>query len=157
MSNYYNVKQSINDYRDIIFDKLVSSELSLLPQCNYISDLLPIRDQGLQGTCFAQSAACMKEWQEKRDIGLNEYLSPQFFYNQRNYWNNNIADGNDANEDYGMTGRDVMRILLHIGICKESEYPYGKQELAKDIAPDIYESTSPYHDYKLVLLLSMGR
>ena len=79
MSSYYNVKQSTNDYRDIIFDKLVSSELSLLPQCNYISDLLPIRDQGLQGTCFAQSAACMKEWQEKRDIGLNEYLSPNFF------------------------------------------------------------------------------
>ena len=48
---------------------------------------------------------------KKKDYGLDEYLSPQFFYNNRNYWNNNIKDVDDLLEDYGMTGRDVMKIL----------------------------------------------
>ena len=79
--------------------------------CHYYRNVIifqiyyPFVTKVFQGTCFAQSAACMKEWQEKRDIGLNEYLSPQFFYNQRNYWNNNIGDGNDANESLWNDGK----------------------------------------------------
>ena len=63
--------------------------------------LRPIRNQGSQGTCAAQSAACMKEYQEKLDMNFNEYMSPQFVYNHRSYWNNNRQDGDDKNEDYG--------------------------------------------------------
>ena len=36
----------------------------------------------------------MKEWQEKRDYGLDEYLSPQFFYNNRP----NLYDDNNKND-----------------------------------------------------------
>ena len=88
---------------------------------DYRNELLPVRNQGDQGTCYAQAAACMKEWQEKKDYNLNEYLSPQFFYNNRDYMNDNnlLNDG-----DNGMTGRDVMKILKNIGICKENEYKY---------------------------------
>jgi len=79
--------------------------------------LRPVRDQGAQGTCAAQSAACMKEWQEKKDINFREYFSPQFIYNLR-----------ENSESEGMYGRDVMRILYHIGICPEKLYKYGTIE-----------------------------
>ena len=74
-------------------------------------DLQPIRDQGSQGTCYAQSAACAKEWQEKKDYNLDEHLSPQFFYNNR--FNKYDID----NTDDGMFGRDVMKLLCNVGIC----------------------------------------
>ena len=34
-------------------------------------DLPPIRNQGEQGTCAAQTAACMKEYQEKNAHKMN--------------------------------------------------------------------------------------
>tara|TARA_B100000902_G_C27314535_1_gene920437 strand:- start:1405 stop:2541 length:1137 start_codon:yes stop_codon:yes gene_type:complete len=131
MSYILNAKKSQEDSRDFIY---CNKNFKQIPSCVDYRDLLqPIRNQGSQGTCYAQSAACMKELQEKYDYNLNEYLSPQFFYNNREYWNNDIQDGEDINEDYGMTGRDVMRILKNIGICKESEYPYGTIEKIDDI------------------------
>jgi len=111
-----NVTQSPEDNRDLIFTS--SSEIKLI--LDYRGELLSVRNQGTQGTCYAFSAACMKEWQEKKDYGLNEYLSPQFFYNNRE----NLYDENDKNND-GMFGRNVMKLLKEIGICSEQQYPYG--------------------------------
>ena len=71
--------QSPYDNRDWIY----ASSFEIKNILDYRKDLLDVRNQGSQGTCYAQSAACMKEWQEKRDYGLEEYLSPQFFYNNR--------------------------------------------------------------------------
>ena len=132
MSYILNASKSNIDERDWIFHvKDVPEELPI--SVDYRELLLPVRNQGSQGTCYAQSAACMKELQEKKDYGLNEYFSPQFFYNHRDYWNNGEQDGEDLNEDYGMTGRDVMRILKNIGICKEKEYSYGTIDTADEI------------------------
>ena len=100
---------------------------------DYRNDLLPIRNQGSQGSCYAQAASCMKEWQEKRDYGLNEYLSPQFFYNNRS----NLYD-DISNNDEGMYGRNVMKLLKNIGICKEKIYPYGLIEDKKKINEACY-------------------
>jgi len=86
--------------------------------------LLPVRNQGKYGTCAAQSAACLKEWQEHNESNFSEYMSPQFVYNNREYWNNDIKDGYDPNEDYGMECRDVMKILNKVGICSENMYPF---------------------------------
>lgn len=144
MSNQLPVKKSKSDNRDFIWEDNIKTKNKLPKQFSHIEDLQPVRDQGLQGTCYAQSAACMKEWQEKKDYGLDEYLSPQFFYNQRDYWNNGEQDGEDENEDYGMTGRDVMKILQKVGICKESEYPYGTIEKAHEISDKIFVSASKH-------------
>ena len=131
MSYILNACKSSEDKRDWIYQN--KNKNNLPSSIDYRNQLQPVRNQGSQGTCYAQSAACMKELQEKSDFGLNEHLSPQFFYNNRDYWNNGQQDGDDLNEDYGMTGRDVMRILKNIGICKESEYPYGTIEKIEDI------------------------
>ena len=90
-------------------------------------DLPPIRDQGNQGTCAAQTATCMKEWQEKQDYNFTEYMSPQFIYNNR---------VNQQTE--GMYGRDVMRILSKIGSIEETIYRYGKIESVNSINKELY-------------------
>ena len=125
-----NVKQSPEDDRDFIYN---SSSLEIKLILDFRSDLQSVRNQGTQGTCYAQSAACMKEWQEKRDYSLDEYLSPQFFYNNRD----NLYDENQ-NNDEGMFGRNVMKLLKEIGICKENEYPYGLIQHRNEIDEGLY-------------------
>ena len=124
-----NFSPSPDDERDFIF----TSEGNFPEELDYSDELHPIRNQGSQGSCYAQSACCMKEWQEKRDYGLNEYLSPQFFYNNRY----NLYDENPDN-DYGMFGRDVMRILKEVGVCLERNYKYGLIEEKKEISEECY-------------------
>ena len=132
-----NVKKSPYDNRDKIFCS--NQKHNLNSKLDLREDLNPIRNQGNQGTCYAQSAACMKEWQEKKDYNLKEYLSPQFFYNNRfNYYDNNNEN------DEGMYGRDVMKILKDIGICYEITYPYGRIEEKKNIPDHVYEEAKKH-------------
>ncbi len=90
--------------------------------------LPPVRNQGIQGTCAAQTAACMKEWQEKKDYNFKGYMSPQFIYNNR-----------ENQDSEGMFGRDVMRILSKIGSIRDAIYEYGKIEPLSEISEHYYE------------------
>lgn len=126
----FNIKKSLPDERDWIF-RIENIEIPKI--LDYRKDLLEIRDQGNQGTCYAQSVACMKEWQEKKDRGINKYLSPQFFYNNRS----NLYDYNNKNDE-GMFSRDVMKLLKTIGICEEEIYPYGLIEKREEIKESYY-------------------
>jgi hypothetical protein len=141
MNFILNVLKSPVDQRDFIFTASASdlTSNSLPDTLDYTNELLPVRDQGSQGTCYAQSACCMKEWQESRDYGLNAYLSPQFFYNNRF----NKYDS-DQNNDYGMYGRDVMKILYNIGVCLEENYPYGRIEHRDQIDQQLYDEASQH-------------
>lgn len=130
----FSLHKSPNDLRDLKFTKTTTE----LPESFDLREkLMPVRDQGPQGTCAAQVASCMKEYQERMERGFNEYMSPQFIYNNRSYWNNEIQDGEDINEDYGMTCRDIMKILSKIGVCPERMYPYGLIQYAKEIGGEI--------------------
>lgn len=131
-----NLKKSLPDDRDYIFS---SNNLNIPKTLDMRPNLQPIRDQGNQGTCYAQSTACMKEWQEKKDNGFDEYFSPQFFYNNRP----NKYDDN-SNNDEGMYGRDVMKLIKTIGICRENSYPYGKIEDKSEISDNIYQEAKEY-------------
>lgn len=121
--------EDIRDWKAESIYKITSVPKSF----SLISDLQPIRNQGSQGTCAAQTAACMKEWQEKKDILLNEYMSPQFVYNNR-----------ENQDSEGMYGRDVMKILQNIGICKEYNYKYGKIQKPDEIDKNIYQNAKNY-------------
>ena len=121
------VTKSPEDSRDWIGESIFPAELSLPKILDYRKELQPIRNQGAQGSCAAQSSSCMKEWQERRDIELNTYMSPQFIYNNR------------ENEGEGMYGRDVMRILSKLGCCLEKDYEYGKVEDQEEIDDQLYE------------------
>lgn len=129
-----NLTPSPEDNRDFIFKSQDIYNTETFPEeLDLRDELMPVRDQGSQGTCYAQSAACMKEWHEKHNYGFDEYFSPQFFYNLRP---NNYDD--NLNNDEGMFGRDVMRLLKNCGICSEKMYPYGLIEHKDEIPENIY-------------------
>ena len=128
-----NFKRSSIDRRDYLYQSSIINTTELPEVLDYREVLMPVRNQGPQGTCYAQSACCMKEWQERRDYEFKGYFSPQFFYNNRP---NKYDD--DPNNDEGMFGRDVMKMLKEIGVCEEKDYPYGKIENRKDISPGLY-------------------
>jgi C1A family cysteine protease len=108
--------KSPDDIRDWIAESIypAKDDLNLPKELDLRKDLQPVRSQGKQGTCAAQTAACMKEWQEKKNVQLDEYFSPQFVYNNRENFPNS-----------GMFGRDVMKILSTVGCCRELRFPYG--------------------------------
>lgn len=81
---------------------------------DYREVMLPIRDQGTQGSCAAMAGAAMKEWQEHLELDIHDYMSPQFIYNNRE----------DISQE-GMHMRDLMEILKQKGDCLESAFPYG--------------------------------
>jgi C1A family cysteine protease len=91
-------------------------------------DLPPVRDQGQQGSCVAQAGVAMKEWQERKDIGYQGRLSPQFIYNLRS---------NYPNE--GMYVVDLMRILTKWGVCQESHLPYQSTTRPSEITQSAYK------------------
>jgi len=124
MMNYkFNLQRSPVDKRDFLLSSVYPADVKLPEVYDLRPQMRPIRDQGVQGTCSAQTSAAMKEWQEKVDLGFNEYMSPQFIYNLREMYGTE-----------GMTPRDTMKILNKIGIVPEHHYPYGKIE-------DLHEET----------------
>lgn len=102
------------DCRDYMVDSIFYKTIKLPETLDYRTELLPIRDQGHQGSCSAMTAAVIKEWQEYRELEYVGYMSPQFVYNQRQY-----------KHRQGMTPRDTMKILKEKGIVPEKIYPYG--------------------------------
>jgi C1A family cysteine protease len=128
-----NSLQSPQDMRDFQAESIFPSDLSLPETYDPRKELLPIRDQGIQGSCVAESVSCMKEMQEKKNVGFNDYMSPQFIYNNR------------ANKDApGMYPRDSMSILYKKGIVAEEDYPYGKIESPEQISQDILNKAANY-------------
>jgi len=108
-------------------DLNLPATLDLRPQ------LQPVRDQGKQGSCVAQASACLKEWQEKVQIGFSEYMSPQFIYNNRM---------NQTSE--GMYPSNAMMILFSKGCCTEYVYRYGTIQPPDQIPQPAYEEAIKY-------------
>ena len=131
-AEFMTVVPSPPDERDWVAEEiLVATEypesLDLRPK------LQSIRNQGRQGSCAAQTAACMKEYQERRDVHFDAYMSPQFIYNNRVNQNSE-----------GMYGRDVMRIMSKIGSLPEKYYEYGRIEKKEAINQPLYDIAKNY-------------
>lgn len=117
MSEFYDclvTTKSPEDNRDWVLESIINYKQDLPAKVDYRVYLTGIRNQGNLGTCAAHTAACMKEYQERKDIGYKNYLSPMFVYNNR--INQNTE---------GMHGRDVMKILSTLGICSETLLRHG--------------------------------
>jgi C1A family cysteine protease len=124
LSKYvFNLEKSPTDSRDYMMESVYPVEVEVeLPEVwDLRSQMRPIRDQGSQGTCSAQTAAAIKEWQEYADIQFQEHMSPQFVYNLR------------ANQpSAGMFPRDTMEILYKVGIVPEKDYPYNSFDIISE-------------------------
>lgn len=119
---FFATEPSPKDERDWSAENIYDTTYDLPTKLDLRNNLTMVRNQGNQGTCAAQTAACMKEWQEKKDINFDGYMSPQFIYNNR-----------ENQTTSGMYGRDLMRILSKIGVCAETSYPYKKIEKRENI------------------------
>ena len=108
-----NVIPSTYDSRDWRYETLVT--IVAFPETLDLSEIMfDVRDQGGQGSCAAMSGAAVKDWQEIMDVSMNEYMSPQFIYYNRE----------DPSQE-GMYMRDLMSIMRYKGTCRESSHPYG--------------------------------
>lgn len=118
---------SPEDKRDYQAEVVYKGDISL-PEEYLVKPLLPVRAQGVQGSCVAMSSASIKEIQERKDVNFQDYFSPQFIYNLR------------VNQDIeGMYPRDAMHILHSVGCVPEEEYPYGKIETSGSLEKRIIE------------------
>lgn len=103
------------DKRDFIYEFIGTYGAELPTTLDMRSELLAVRDQGNNGACVAFTASAIKEVQERRDTGFDEYMSPLFIYEHR-----------ENTKTEGMYPRDLMRILTKIGSVPETAMPYNK-------------------------------
>lgn len=127
------VLHSPEDPRDYTAESIFTTDIDLPEVFDPRKDLLPIRNQGSQGSCLAQAITSIKEIQERKNINFEDYFSPQFIYNNRE---NQSIDG--------MYPRDSMKILYHKGVPVEEDYPYGIVEKPEDIKKDITDKANNY-------------
>ncbi len=129
-------KKSPSDTRDWVLESILNYKGEVPTILDLRLDLQPIRNQGNYGTCAAMTAACIKEYQEKKDIKISTYFSPVFIYLNRE----------DAKTE-GMYSRDVMRILSKLGSCEEKYLPYNKfnnKTTKETISKDCLNNASKY-------------
>ena len=120
MERIYNIVKAMPDSRDFLLKNLIEIQWNTIP--NIIDNrvyTLDIRDQENSMMCAAFSACSIKECQEVicngiTDLKMYEYLSPRWIYSHRE----NI-------DTDGMNIRDVMKILLHVGVVKEITMPFN--------------------------------
>jgi len=108
-----NIKKSPKDDRDFKF-RAIYKQVALPIRTKNRELMLPARDQLDQGTCAAFSGSEIQQFRDTKEMGLSEYLSPQFIYNER-----------EDTSTEGMTNRDLMKILQNKGVCLERLYRYG--------------------------------
>lgn len=113
--------KSPDDPSDLIFEQLAKGPIVHYNEFPDEYDLRqysqPSRHQGVRGSCAAFTAATIKEIQENRDCGFNEWMSPEFIYYHR-----------DNKPSSGMYGRNVFQILQRIGTVPESMFPYKEKD-----------------------------
>jgi hypothetical protein len=105
------------DRRDVLLRKVVKPE-AIPDRVDLRPFLLPVRSQGDEGVCVGFAAAGMKEFQEVRDCGLDEHLSPRYIYAECKR-----RDGYPGEE--GTSLRVAMGVLLTNGVCLERSWPYA--------------------------------
>lgn len=123
------MRPSPKDDRDYIVERLFVNNRSIIGHLHPDNlDLRPYlpepRNQGSRGTCAAFTAACIKEYHERKDVNYKNYMSPNSIYFYR-----------ENKDSEGMYARNVMQILQKIGICPENYFPYTKTE--PDVIPEM--------------------
>ena len=115
---------------------------------------MPVRNQGIQGTCYAQSAACMKEWQEKHNYDNNEYFSPQFFYNLRS---NKYDDDQNNDAFFGS-----IKFVVKLGKFDSNSYKLEQSKKTRnyleytDVSDKLYQPVKRENKIRVVKISKSG-
>lgn len=132
----YNTLKSPLDQRDYIFENRKPRDIpiSLPVSIDLTSRLNKCRDQKSRGTCAAFAGSCCLEFQENKNVGSNDYFSPEFIYDNRQ----------GAPNGSGMFGRDVMEILLRKGCVPDFMFPYKSQDTSNPVPQNIMQKALPF-------------
>lgn len=116
------------DNRDFAIKSINISNAESIPvNLDLREKLLPVRDQGEQGSCVAFAISDIQFYHNCRDAGLDRYLSPQYMYNLRS-----VPDG--------MIVRNALKLAQKYGLCLEQEFVYGKDtETREDVSKYPFE------------------
>lgn len=133
-----NLKQSPIDDRDFVAESIYSEDVAIPKTLDLRPSLQPVINQGSQGTCSAQVAACMQEYQGYIDKklklrGANDKFSAQFVYNLR-----------EEPGLSGMTPRETMKIMNKEGICREFLLEYGLIQLPDQMSTNAYNDAENF-------------
>lgn len=133
-----NQRPSPIDQRDFVAEAIYSDDVAIPKTLDLRPFLQPVINQGSQGTCSAQVAACMQEYQSYIEPGVNlrgdnDKFSPQFVYNLR-----------EEPGISGMSPRETMKIMNKIGICREFLLEYGLVQLPDQISTDAYNDAENF-------------
>lgn len=123
------------DGRDFVVEAIHHPEQDYPDELDYRPDLPPAWNQGADGPCSAYSAAAIKTWHEKKDVGLGEDLSPYFVYHLRNNY-----------PESGMYPRDTMQILQKYGIATAKSFKKTKMKRLEDIPEKVIKEA---HNYRI--------
>jgi C1A family cysteine protease len=96
------------DKRDFLIKDYLAKDVILPNSLDISKRMLPVRDQGAEGSCTAFSGCAIKEGQEENE----GHLSTRYLYEKV------------KQPSGGAFPRDIMNILLTIGVPPESCQPY---------------------------------
>ncbi len=113
---FFGCKKDKKDNRDYLMRAYLPI-LKLPIKVDHTAKMTPVRDQGDEGTCVGfSSVAGMKEYQEKIDYKKYVELSPRYLYAE--------CKKIDRSAGEGTTIRTAMKVLKHLGVCREKFWPY---------------------------------
>lgn len=131
-----NMVKSPIDKLDYRAETIYSDDVPIPKTLDLRMFLQPVTNQGSQGTCSAQVAACIQEYQARKELNLtgdDDKFSPQFVYNLR-----------EEPGMSGMTPRETMKILNKDGVCREFLYEYGLIQLPSQMSTDAINDASNF-------------
>jgi C1A family cysteine protease len=113
-------------YGGTVVNDTSQSKLSnvTLPQIDLSSQMLPVRDQGSEGSNVGFTIASALEYAILQKDNLKTFISPRYIYNSIN----NKADG-------GALITDGLNFLTKTGAIAESDWPYKAGEYTKEPPP----------------------
>ena len=114
----YGRRKDTPDARDRLFRARAVRGVVLPPAISLAAFAGPIKNQGDEGSCTAESGSSYIEWGCRAYLKQAPILSAQDLYA-----NELIADGDFPN-DYGSQPRTTCQVLTKQGVCPESLYPF---------------------------------
>ena len=91
---------------------------------DYTSQMLPVRDQGSEGSSTGFAVAAVLEYQIHKSLGQSVRLSPRFLYNSAREREHTEA------QDAGATVSDVVQVAKEKGAVADAIWPYVAGQFA---------------------------
>lgn len=125
----YNLRRSLPDPRN----QMIFAPSIVLPDAYALGVSVPVKQQARQGSCTGQGDSSMAEALFLLNGNPYQELSRAYIYARER-----IAEGT-LDQDSGAAPHDGMDVMLHYGVCPESDMPYNDQVF--NVAPSTQDDS----------------